>query len=59
MMPWLLSTIVEREFLALIYLLSVCRRWKFFLDPVAAEASLTFAWFFLHGVWRWLHLEDS
>ena len=69
MMPWLLSTMVEWEFFALIYLLSVCRCWRFVLDLVAAETSLTFAWCtwffmvygdgFLHGVWRWLHLKDS
>ena len=67
MMPWLLSTIFEWDFLALIYVLSVCRCWRFVLDPIAAEASLTFAWCtwffsrdgFFHGVWRWLHLEDS
>ena len=39
-----LGTTVEWEFLALIYLLSVCRCWRFVLDPVAAEAPLTFAW---------------
>ena len=44
MMSWLLSTIVEWDFLALIYLLSVCRCWRFVLDPVVAETSLTFAW---------------
>ena len=64
LVPWL-----SGSFLALIYLLSVCRCWRFVLDPVAAEASLTFAWCtsffmvcgdgFLHGVCRWLHLEDS
>ena len=32
------------SFLALIYLLSVCRCWRFFLDPVAIEVSLTFSW---------------
>ena len=31
-------------FLALIYLLSVCICWRFVLDPVVVEASLTFAW---------------
>lgn len=39
-----LGNMVEWEFLALIYLLSVCRCWRFVLDPVVAEASLTFAW---------------
>ena len=39
-----LGTIVEWEFLALIYLLSVCRCWRFVLDLVVAKASLTFAW---------------
>ena len=39
-------------FLALIYLLSFCRCWRFVLDPIVAEASLTFAWCtcYLHGV---------
>ena len=57
-----LATTIEWEiFLALIYLLSVCRCWRFVLDPVATEASLTFAWCtcYLHGAWRWLDLEDS
>ena len=31
-------------FLALIYLLSVCRCWMFVLDPAAVGAPLTFAW---------------
>ena len=44
MMSWLLSTMVEWEFLALIYLLSVCRCWRFVLDPIIVEASLTFSW---------------
>ena len=44
MMPWLLSTMIEWEFLALIYLLSVCRCWRFVLDSIATEASLIFAW---------------
>ena len=38
-------------FLALIYLLSVCRCWRFVLDPIAAEASLTFAWCTLLSSW--------
>ena len=39
-------------FLELIYLLSVCRCWRFLLDLFVAEASLTFAWctFYTHGV---------
>ena len=51
--PWL-----SGNFLALIYLLSVCRCWRFVLDPIAAEASLTFAWCtcYLHGVWRWFFM---
>ena len=63
LVPWLSGI-----FLALIYLLSVCKCWRFVLDPIVAEASLTFSWCtwffmvcgdgFLHGVWRWLHLED-
>ena len=28
----------------MIYLLSVCRCWRFVIDPVVAEAPLTFAW---------------
>ena len=32
------------SFLVLIYLLSVCRCWRFVLDLVAVEASLAFAW---------------
>ena len=32
------------SFLALIYLLSVCRCWRFVLDPIAIEVPLTFAW---------------
>ena len=40
-----ISTMVEWEFLALIYLLSVCRCWRFLLDPVIAEVPLTFAWY--------------
>ena len=39
-----LDRMVERDLLALIYLLSVCRCWRFVLDPVVAEAPLTFAW---------------
>ena len=39
LVPWLSGI-----FLALIYLLSVYRCWRFVLDPVVAEASLTFAW---------------
>ena len=35
---------VEWELLALIYLLSVCKCWRFFLDLVVVEASLTFTW---------------
>ena len=31
-------------FLALIYLLSVCKCWRFVLDHVATEMSLTFTW---------------
>ena len=64
LVPWL-----SESFLALIYLLSVCRCWRFVLGPVVVEAPLKFAWCtwffmvcgdgFLHGVWRWLHLEDS
>ena len=43
---------LSESFLALIYLLSVCRCWRFVLDLVATEASLTFAWCtcYLHGV---------
>ena len=39
-------------FLALIYLLSVCKCWRYVLDPIVVEASLTFAWCtcYLHGV---------
>ena len=35
-----------------IFLLSVCRCWRFVLDPIVVEASLTFAWCtcYLHGV---------
>ena len=32
------------SFMALLYLLSVCRCWRFVLDPIVVEASLTFAW---------------
>ena len=39
-----LGTTVEWESLALIYLLSVCRCWRFVLDPIVAEAYLTFPW---------------
>ena len=39
LIPWL-----SEIFLTLIYLLSVCRCWRFVLDPFATEASLTFAW---------------
>ena len=63
MMPSLLSIMIEWEFLALIYLLSVCRCCRFVLDPIAIEESLTFAWctwlsswcveMVLHGMWRW------
>ena len=51
----------EIFYLALMYLLSVCRCWRFVLDPIIVEASLTFAWCtcYLHGVWRWLDLEES
>ena len=40
------------NFLALIYLLSVCRCWRFVLDPIVVETSLTFAWCtcYFHGV---------
>ena len=38
-------------FLALIYLLSVCRCWRFVLDLDVEEAYLTFSWCtcYLHG----------
>ena len=52
-----------RIFLALIYLLSVCRCWRFVLDLVVAKVSLTFAWYtcYFHGVWRWFFMvcEDG
>ena len=35
---------VEWELLALIYLLSVCRCWRFVLNLVATKVPLTFAW---------------
>ena len=56
-----LGTTIEWELLALIYLLNICRCWRFVLDPVATETSLTFLWCtcYLHGVWGWLDLEDS
>ena len=40
------------SFFLLIYLLSVCRCWRFVLDLVVAEVSLTFIWCtcYLHGV---------
>ena len=52
---------VEWDFLVLTYLLRVCRCWRFVLDHVVAEASLTSAWFncYLHGVCRCLDLENS
>ena len=45
-------------FLALIYLLSVCKCSRFVLDPIVVEASLTFAWCtcYPHGVWRWFFM---
>ena len=50
-----ISDLVPRlsgRFLALIYLLSVCRCWRFLLDPIVVEVPLTFAWCTccLHGV---------
>ena len=33
------------SFLELIYLLSVCRCWRFVLDPIVAKESFTFKWF--------------
>ena len=64
MMPWVTQYhSLEGFFLALIYLLSVCKYWRFFLDPIVAEVPLTFAWctwlsswcveMVLHGMWRW------
>ena len=32
------------SFLELIYLLSICRCWRFVLDSIVVEESLTFAW---------------
>ena len=37
--------------MALIYLLSDYRCWRFVLDPVVAEAPLTFAWCTLFSSW--------
>ena len=56
LVPWLSGI-----FLTLIYLLSVCRCWRFVLDLVVAEASLTFAWctWYLHGVWRWFFMVSG
>ena len=39
LVPWL-----SGSFLALIYLLSVCRYWRFVLDPIVVETSLIFSW---------------
>ena len=61
MMTWVTKYHGWVEIFTSIYLLSVCKCWRCALDLIVVETSLTFAWCtcYLHGVWRWLDLEDS